>query len=111
MTSIKTIDDISARIEVQQRKLAQLKERKAKIEALARARQGKQDRADDTRRKILAGAVIMNAAKLGKISPLFLEQLLDDGLEKTADRKLFDLVPKAEVQTQVAAGTPVDMHD
>lgn len=103
MTSTKTIADISARIEAQQQKLVELKERKAKIEALARARQGKQDRAKDTRRKVLAGAVILNAAKLGKISPLLLGQLLDEGLEKITDRGLFGLAPKMPTQNQATA--------
>lgn len=67
------------------------------MEALARAREGKQERAADTRRKILAGAVILNAVKLGKVSPLFLDQLLDEALNKPADRELFKLPPKAQI--------------
>jgi large subunit ribosomal protein L7/L12 len=96
----KTIEALTARIEAQQQKLAQLKEKKSKAESLARARLGKEERAADTRRKILAGAVILNAVELGKISPIFLEQLMDQALTKPADRELFNLQKKLPPMAQ-----------
>lgn len=105
MQQPKTITELAARIDAQQKKLSQLKERKAKLESIARAKSDEKERAADTRRKILAGAVILNAARLGKINPVFLGQLLDEGLEKASDREVFKLGPRETSQSPSAAKT------
>lgn len=52
----------------------------------------------------------MNAAKLGKLSPVFWNQLLDEGMERAADRELFGLDPKAKAKNQTAEEERVGLH-
>lgn len=91
MTSIKNLDE---KISEQTEKLRQLKERKAKQERQLRATLKKQERAKDTRRKILLGALWLQKLKNGdeKVREKTLSQL-DTFLTKAADRELFGLEP------------------
>ena len=48
----------------------------------------------DTRRKILAGACVLDRADKDQASARHLREILDDFLTKPQDRALFDLAPK-----------------
>jgi NCAIR mutase (PurE)-related protein len=74
--------------------LERLEERKLKLENEIRklkARESKERRKLDTRRKIVTGAAVLEHAKNDKQFDAFLMQLLDKKLKRKADRELFDL--------------------
>lgn len=55
------------------------------------AADAEQERKDDTRRKILAGGIVLNLAAQGElITKDFLLKILDDNLTRDDDRKLFN---------------------
>ena len=60
-----------------------------RIKALE-ARQNLQDRKDDTRRKILAGAIVLHHAKLKPDFQKWLSDELNRSLDKPQDRALFE---------------------
>lgn len=75
--------------------LTKLLEKKQKIEqqiATAKARMKKDDRAVDTRKKILVGAYFLEVKYKDKEDEL--KKLLDGFLVRDNDRSLFDLPPK-----------------
>ena len=87
----KALTKLEATIEAQQKKLAQLKAKKQKMDALQKARLTGLARRQDTRRKVLAGAMLMElmdkdpqlkAQMLGKLSTF---------LVRPDDRALFGL--------------------
>ena len=82
------IDDRIASLE---EKLQQLKVRQARAEARKRALLSRRARKDDTRRKILAGAIVLAKADQGEFDPKLLRSWLDQGLTRIDDRALFDL--------------------
>ena len=86
---------LTAKIEAQQEKLRQLKEQKAKAERRARAAIKKQERAKDTRRKILLGAMMLEKIKRGDTDVNQIRADLDPFLKRNADRELFGLPPLA----------------
>lgn len=86
---------LTAKIEAQQEKLRQLKEQKAKAERRARAAIKKQERAKDTRRKILLGAMLLEKIKRGDTDVNQIRADLDPFLKRNADRELFGLPPLA----------------
>lgn len=78
-------------------KLDTLLQKKKQLEnqiQLAKARETEKARKQDTRRKILIGAVILAQIKQKKFSEAQLNQMLDDGLVNERDRNLFNLQPK-----------------
>lgn len=78
-------------------KLDSLLQKKKQLEnqiQLAKARETEKARKQDTRRKILIGAVILAQIKQKKFSEDQLNQMLDDGLVNERDRTLFKLQPK-----------------
>jgi predicted transcriptional regulator len=75
-------------------KLERLLQKKRQIEAKIKrikARENAQRRKLDTRRKILAGAAVLEHAKRDEQFAAFLTRLLDETLKRESDRKLFDL--------------------
>ena len=74
-------------IEKLEQKQAQLK---AKIQ-LIRNREATKQRKIETRKKILAGAAVLDAAKKDPAAQEKLTKLLDSFLKTDRDRKLFDL--------------------
>ena len=85
----RSLDDQIRALEDRRRKLdAQL----ARLHAAGRAEARKRD----TRRKILAGAVVLNQANENETAKARLWKLLDQALVKDRDRELFDLGPRAE---------------
>ena len=74
------------------KKKAKLKAAQARISARISARERKRR----TRRLILIGSVVKSKADQDSRTRLWLLQALDEALERTQDRELFDLDPKKE---------------
>jgi hypothetical protein len=73
--------------------------------------EAKKKRADDTTRKILLGATVMNAMDTGKLDRRNITALLDAFLDKDRDRKLFDLpVRPGKLPAPAAAPRPGGFH-
>jgi chromosome segregation ATPase len=89
---VKTLEE---RIETLQTRLAQLKNRQSRVEARRRALNSRRERAADTRRKILVGAIVLARVAQGRIAAADLRQWLDEALTRTDDRRLFRLEPEA----------------
>jgi large subunit ribosomal protein L7/L12 len=91
-----TIDD---RIKAQEDKLKQLKALKQKQEAMKRAAEAKANRANDTRRKILIGAMMLDHMEKNEATKTSVMGKLDAFLTRPDDRALFGLPePKVEAQ-------------
>lgn len=78
--------------------LDKLLERKAKLDAriqAIRSRESQQARKDDARRKVLVGALVLKAVESNQNQKLWLDGLLDNGLKRDDDRKLFNMPPLA----------------
>lgn len=90
---------IEERIEQQQKKIQQEKARLQQLQARARG----EERRKDTRRKIVAGALVLNAAKASpKLAAFLRQQLMEKASDR--DRELFaDLL-----QCQPPPGAPAD---
>ncbi len=74
-------------------KLRQLKARQARTEARKRALLSRRVRKDDTRRKILAGAIVLAKVEAGELDRALFRQWLDQALTRADDRALFELPP------------------
>ncbi len=59
-----------------------------------RNKHSQQKRKEDTRRKILLGALMINMMKSGELNEKKIIKKLDGFLTRDIDRKLFDLPPK-----------------
>lgn len=83
-----------AKAEAAKKRLQQLKNRQAAAEAkeLRRAMAG--ERAEDTRRKILMGALVLEMIERGEMTQADLTARLDAFLVRDGDRALFDLPPR-----------------
>jgi len=72
-------------------RLRQLKAREQAVEARRRTLESRRLRKDDTRRKILVGAVVMARVERGEIPEAELRRWLDQALVREDDRALFQL--------------------
>ena len=86
---------IEERIKAQEEKLKQLKALKQKQEATLRAGQAKKDRAAETRRKILIGAVILAKVERGEWPKERMLDMMSEQLTRPDDRALFGLAAAA----------------
>lgn len=86
---------INERIESLETKLKQLKARQQRIDARARALANRRQRKEDTRRKILIGAIVLARVEQGRIPAADLTAWLDEALTRQDDRALFELPPHA----------------
>lgn len=82
---------IEERIKAQEEKLKQLKALKQKQEAQKRAAEAKKSRADDTRKKILIGAMMLEQMEKNEATKTSLMGKLESFLTRPDDRALFDL--------------------
>ena len=82
---------IDERIANLEEKLQQLKVRQARAEARKRALLSRRARKDDTRRKILAGAIVLTKVAAGELDPKRFHAWLDASLTRADDRALFEL--------------------
>ena len=91
---VEQIAAAEAAAEASKKKLQQLKNRQADAEARALRRAMAGERADDTRRKILIGAMVLHMIEQGDMTQAQLLGRLDAFLLRDGDRALFDLPPK-----------------
>lgn len=94
---------IEAKIKAQETKLKQLKAQKQQIEARQRAAAAKISRQQDTRRKVLVGAVILAKVERGEWPKDKLLAMLDSTLTRADDRALFELPPEVHSPLQEPA--------
>jgi hypothetical protein len=87
MSTLKRTD----RIAQLEEKLRQLKAREQAVEARQRTLESRRKRKDDTRRKILVGAIVLAKVDQGEIPPERLRSWLDAALTRPDDRGLFGL--------------------
>jgi phage shock protein A len=85
------IEDKIAALET---KLKQAKTIKKQIEARQRATEAKVKRSLDTRRKILAGSIVLAKVERGEWKKDKIWAAFDAALTRPEDRALFDLPPK-----------------
>lgn len=82
---------LNERIDMLETKLQQLKVRRERIEARKRTLLSKRERAADTRRKILVGAIVLAKVEQGDFDQRTLRRWLDKALTREDDRNLFGL--------------------
>ena len=82
---------LDARISGLEEKLKQLKTRQARIEARQRALSHRQERKNDTRRKILLGATVLARLERGELDQATINGWLEAALTRADDRALFEL--------------------
>ena len=87
MSTLKRTDKIAQLEE----KLRQLKERQQAVEARQRTLESRRKRKDDTRRKILVGAIVLAKVEQGEFDSSQLRRWLDQSLTRSDDRGLFGL--------------------
>ena len=85
---------LDERISGLEEKLKQLKTRQARLDARKRALASRQERKNDTRRKILAGAIVLTRVEQGKLPEVEFRSWLDAALTRPDDRALFGLAPQ-----------------
>lgn len=99
--------DTKTKLEAEETKLkerlAQIKARKQQIQARERAADAKKKRKDDTRRKILTGALVLELMESDPEKNRTFRALLNTFLSRNDDRALFDL---PAIQTR-ADGEPM----
>jgi hypothetical protein len=82
---------LDERVATLEEKLKQLKVRQQRAVARASALASSRARKDDTRRKILAGALVLAKVEAGEIDSRTFKRWLDKALIRSDDRKLFGL--------------------
>lgn len=88
--------DITARIEVLEQRLKQLKAKQQRVEARRRSLETRRARGVELRRKILVGAVVLAKVEEGAIPRATLLEWMEGALTKKEDRALFGLAPRPE---------------
>jgi large subunit ribosomal protein L7/L12 len=83
-----TIED---RIKTAEERLKNLKTKHARAKARARTAASRTARRDETRRKILVGAVVLERVEKGELAASELNAWLAPALSRAEDRMLFDL--------------------
>ena len=91
---------LDARIKAQEEKLKQLKALKQKQEAQKRAAEAKRTRAEDTRRKVLVGAMMLEHMEKNEATKTNILAKLDTFLTREDDRALFGLYPVRQESIQ-----------
>lgn len=76
-------------------KLRQLRAREQAVEARQRTLESRRKRKDDTRRKILVGAIVLAKVEQGQLDSAQLRRWLDGALTRDDDRQLFGIEPHA----------------
>jgi len=99
---------LNERITGLEEKLKQLRTRQQRIEARKRALLSRRERAADTRRKILVGAIVLAKVEQGELDAGLLRGWLDQALTRKDDRELFGLEVLAQRVTH-AEGSAVTL--
>ena len=89
---------LDERISSLETRLKQLKTRQARLDARKRALASSRARKDDTRRKILAGAIVLARVAQGQIPQAEFRAWLDVALTRPDDRALFELPPSGPIR-------------
>lgn len=97
---------IEQRIESLEKKLKQAKAEKQRKEARIKAQDRKRSREQDTRRKILVGAVYLAIADSDDAALKALTDRMDKALTRDDDRALFDLPPRPEPKAEAPEAKP-----
>lgn len=87
---------LDERITALESRLKGLRAKQQRITARQRALETRRNRKEDTRRKILIGAVVMARVEQGRFPEADLRAWLDEVLTRPDDRALFELPSKAE---------------
>ena len=87
--------DSLKKLELIDEKIAKLKAEASRI----KGRASKQKRKDDTRRKILIGAYMIEQIEKGKYSKEKLSAAMNGFLSRENDRTLFNLSPRGDLKT------------
>jgi len=87
MSTLKRTDKIAQLEE----KLRQLRAREQAVDARRRILESRRKRKDDTRRKILVGAIVLAKVEQGELDSGQLQRWLDQSLTRPDDRGLFGL--------------------
>ena len=95
---------IDEKIKAQEEKLKQLKSIKQRIEASRRAAEAKVTRQQETRRKILVGAMVLEMMEKDDGNRQRFMQRLDSYLTRADDRALFGLPEKTVTAPAAGAG-------
>jgi hypothetical protein len=95
-TDTDRLTQISATIAVLEAQIARKKASQAEVKAsLKKARtrtaEGKIKYSEDTRRKILAGAVLLGCLERGELDEAAFKRLMGENLTRQSDRDLFDI--------------------
>ena len=100
--SMATIDERIASLEL---KLQQEKAKRSQIEARKRSAAKKKQHAEDTRRKILVGAIVLNKVAIGDWPEEKFTNMVDTHLTRDDDRALFGLAPLPKDQVSNTSDT------
>jgi predicted RNase H-like nuclease (RuvC/YqgF family) len=98
----KALENLDASIENQKKRLEQLKARKQQIEARLRSEEKKRARKEDTRRKILAGAFLLEMLGDEVLDFEVKGKTLKAFLIRSDDKALFGLVEGVQHETSSA---------
>jgi hypothetical protein len=85
------VASISMRIDALEERLKQLKVKQQRMEARRRSLESRRVRRDETRRKILVGAIVLAKVERGEIEESTLQGWLEPALTREEDRALFGL--------------------
>jgi hypothetical protein len=86
---------IAGRIESLEKRLKQLKARQQRAQARARTVQNRTARREETRRKVLVGAIVLARVEQGLLKESLFRDWLNDALTRPEDRGLFGLAERA----------------
>ena len=82
---------LDERIDALETRLKQLKAQQQRIDARRRSIEVRRTRKDETRRKILVGAIVLAKVQAGEIDEKRFRQWVDEALSRPEDRALFEL--------------------
>jgi hypothetical protein len=85
------VKKMEERIATMQQRLKRMKERQHKAEAKRKREEAQRAKKNDTRRKLLAGTVVLEKVDLGEITEAQFRRWLDSVLTQPEDRALFNL--------------------
>jgi hypothetical protein len=86
-----TVKKTEARIATMEQQLKALRERHRKAESKRKREEVQRAKKDDARRKLLAGAVVLEKVDRGEINEALFRKWLDSVLTQQEDRALFNL--------------------
>ena len=92
--------DFNERIATLEDRLKQLKAKQHLIDNRRRTLETRRNRKEDTRRKILVGAIVLAKVEHGEMSGAQLRQWLSESLTRPDDRALFELAPAIATRTE-----------